>query len=160
MKPLHSALLCLALVGFSRGMAYSFDGRSVLGAPACCTPAYSAISLPQGCCEFTPGCCQHVWDGYCGSKRLWGCSKCDGWGWVPVGRLRTRTLVGTVSCGEAVRREEPAVLAPPKEGPPAEPPSPPDKSGALMRLDTPPRLSGVLAQQADSGPVIPFPPTR
>ncbi len=37
-------------------------------APACGAPAYGLV---PGCCEFTPSCCDHVWDGYCQERAEW-----------------------------------------------------------------------------------------
>lgn len=160
MKNLRYGWFFLIVVGFTEKTLYSFEGVSALGAPACCAPAYSAMSLEQECYEFPPSCCQHVWDGYCAAKQLRGCHKGGGCAWPSGGRLRAKILVGTASCGETVQSEGPAVIGPPEEGPSVEPSSDPPKSGSLMRLKGPPQLSRLSENTASAGTVIPLPPTR
>lgn len=41
-----------------------------LCAGACAAPGFGLV---PGCCEWSPSCCTHVWDGYCQERRGCGC---------------------------------------------------------------------------------------
>lgn len=135
-------------------VAFAGDWTS-LGAPACCGPSFSTVSLQQGCCETPPSCCQHVWDGYCENKRA---------GWCGLWSLGGRCAIGRricLQCSETIPQE----CGTPSTRPIEDPLLSQSSSGRME--ESPPTTvvrikpstgTASNAPKASSEPVIPLPP--
>ena len=83
-----AVLVLCALGGTAAGLEPYYGSQPMSGggasyldysAPPCAAPAYGTA---PGCCESTPSCCDHIWDGYCQERR------CQKWCWPRAFRLQ------------------------------------------------------------------------